>query len=373
MIIAGEASGDLHGASLIKQLKAIDPALFLCGIGGDKMIAEGMTIDFHIKDMAFLGIVEVVKHLPFIKRVQSKLLERIKTNNINTVVLIDYPGFNLSFAKKIKKLGIKIIYYISPQVWAWGKGRIPKIKKLVDRMLVVFPFEKEMYDKEGVNSDYVGHPLSEQINDYNFLSKDELSDHYSLDNNKEILLLLPGSRVQEIYKIFPECIKGAAMVADEFDMQIVVSCSQNIDENIFKSLTNIKNYKLIKGHNYELMKYAKCGIIKSGTSTLEAGLFGLPSIVVYSTNWLTYLIGRSLVKIKNIALANIIAGETVFDELLQSDVNAKNVYEKIKLLLTDSARTNKLKRKLQILKTKLGEIGASQKVAEIIYAKLNEA
>jgi len=373
MIIAGEASGDLHGASLIKQLKVIDPGLNIYGIGGDRMIAEGMNIEFHIKDMAFLGIVEVVKHLPFIKKVQARLLERIKNEKITTVVLIDYPGFNLSFAKKIKKLGIKIIYYISPQVWAWGKGRIPKIKRLVDKMLVVFPFEKEMYDKAGVNSDYVGHPLTEQINDYQFLSRDDLFELYSLDKKKEILLLLPGSRVQEIVKIFPECIKGGIRVAVEFNMQIVVSCSHNIDENIFKSLTNIEGYKLIKGHNYDLMKHAKCGIIKSGTSTLEAGLFGLPSIVVYSTNWLTYLIGRSLVKINNIALANIIAGETIFDELLQSDVNSNNIYKKVKLLLSDSYRTNTIKKKLEILKTKLGEIGASKKVAEIIYAKLNEA
>lgn len=373
MIIAGEASGDLHGASLIKELRGIDKDLRLFGIGGDKMITEGMNADYHIKDMAFLGFVEVIKHLPFIKRVQQDLLKRIAEEKIDTVVLIDYPGFNLSFAKKIKKLGIKIIYYISPQVWAWGKGRIPKIKRLVDKMLVVFPFEKEMYNQHGIDAEYVGHPLVERIDEYKFLTRDGFFEKFSLDKTKELLLIMPGSRIQEIKKIFPESIKAAEKIANEFNMQVVVSCSQHIDSTIFKSISDATNYKLITGNNYDLMKYAKCGIIKSGTSTLEAGLFGLPSVIVYSTNWITYLIGRSLVKIKNIALANIIAGETIFDELIQGDVNSENIFNKIKTLLTDIERYNSVKEKLKVLKTKLGQAGASAKAAQIIYAKLNEA
>ena len=202
MIIAGEISGDLHGSTLIESLLRKRNDLKIFGIGGDKMEAAGMDIQFHIKDMAFLGFAEVVKHIPFIKQVQKKLLNVIKEKNIRTVVLIDYPGFNLNFAKKLKRIGIKIIYYISPQIWAWGKNRIKKIKNRVDKMLVVFPFEKQFYNEHGVDAEFVGHPLIKRLGEYKFLSKEELINKYNLDANKGILLLLPGSRIQEIEKIF---------------------------------------------------------------------------------------------------------------------------------------------------------------------------
>ncbi len=327
MIIAGEASGDLHGASLINQLKNVNSTIKFYGIGGDKMIAEGLTADFNIKDMAFLGFTEIIKHIPFIKKVQKTLLNRIEKESISVAVLIDYPGFNLSIAKKMKELGVKIIYYISPQVWAWGKKRILKIKKLVNKMLVIFPFEKEIYEKAGISVDFVGHPLIERIADYNFLSKEKLYAKFSLDREKEILLIMPGSRIQEIKKIFPECIKAASRLSEKFHLQTVVACSNNINENIFQFLTENKNFHIIKDLNYDLMKYAKFGIIKSGTSTLEAGLFKLPSIVVYATSWTTYIIGKSLIRIKNIAMANILAGETIFPELIQKDVNSETIFQ----------------------------------------------
>ncbi len=184
MLITGEVSGDLIGASLIKELKSLNPDLKVTGIGGDRMKSAGMDLVYHTDQMAFLGFVEVVKHLPFIHQVQKKLIDIIKSEKINCVVLIDYPGFNLSIAKKLKPLGVKIIYYVSPQIWAWAKGRVKKVKKLVDKMLVVFPFEVEFYKKENVNVEYVGHPLVERINQYNFLSKDEFFSKFNLDNRK---------------------------------------------------------------------------------------------------------------------------------------------------------------------------------------------
>jgi lipid-A-disaccharide synthase len=373
MIIAGEASGDLHGASLIKELKLIDSTIEIFGIGGDKMISEGMNAQYHINQMAFLGFIEVLKHLPFISKVRKDLLNKIADEKIETVVLIDYPGFNLNLAKKLHELGKKVIYYISPQVWAWGKGRIDKIKEVVDEMLVVFPFEETMYKKYNVNVKYVGHPLIEHVENYSYLSKKELYGKLGLDESKEILLLLPGSRKHEIKKLFPVCITAAERLSKEFNLQTVVACAENINEEIFSDLTEDKNFKLVKGFTYDLLKHSYFGIIKSGTSTLEAGLFQLPFIVVYSTNFLTYWLGRIVVQIKNIAMANIILGENVIDELIQYDVNSENIYSKSSAILKDKEKYNSIKHKLSLIKGKLGGPGASKKAADIIFARLNEA
>ncbi|HOI30610.1 MAG TPA: lipid-A-disaccharide synthase [Melioribacteraceae bacterium] len=373
MIIAGEASGDMHGASLIHELKKLDPELKISGIGGDRMIAEGMQPLFHIKRMAFLGFIEVLRHLPFIRKVQTEILKKIKQESIDTVVLIDYPGFNLEMAGKLKQPGKKIIYYISPQVWAWGIGRIKKIKELIDKMIVVFPFEEKLYKENGVDAVYVGHPLIEQINSYQFLSKEELFEKLKLEEGKEILLLMPGSRKHEIKKLFPVSIKAAKHLADEFNLQIVVACAENIDEHVFNGLSEIKDFKLVKGNRYDLLKYSKFGIIKSGTSTLEAGIFELPFVVVYSTNALTYHLGKMLVKINNIAMANIILGETVVTELIQKEVNVEKIYEVSKEILSDNSRYETIRTKLGSIKSRLGSIGASKRAAELIFSKLNEA
>ena len=373
MIIAGEASGDLHGASLIKELHKLDQSLQIFGIGGDKMIAAGMNVQFHIKQMAFLGFIEVLRHLPFISKVKKELLGKIAEENIKTIVLIDYPGFNLNLAKKLHGLGKKIIYYISPQVWAWGKGRIDKIREVVNKMIVVFPFEEIMYRKYNVGVEYVGHPLVGYVENYPLLNKEELYKKLNLDKDKEILLVLPGSRKHEIKKIFPKCIKAAVKLSKDFNLQTVVACSENIDESIFTNLTTENNYKLAKGYTYDLFKHSHFGIIKSGTSTLEAGLFQLPFIVVYSTNYLTYLLGRIVVQINNIAMANIILGENVIDELIQYDVNTENIYSKSEAILKDNQKYNSIKQKLGLIKEKLGGSGASGKAAQKIYSLLNEA
>ncbi len=371
MIIAGEDSGDLHGSALITELKNINSALQIHGIGGQKMIDAGMTPQYHIKDMAFLGFAEVIKHIPFIKKVQKDLLNVVKTQNIKEVVLIDYPGFNLSLAKKLRKLNTKIIYYISPQVWAWGKSRLQKMKQLIDLMIVVFPFEKELYKKAGVKVEYVGHPLIEQIKSYNYLSKEELYNKFGLEKGKDLLLLMPGSRKQEIGRIFPETIKAAVRLSAELNLQTVVACSANIDEDIFYKLTNEKNFAIIKEHTYDLLKYTKFGIIKSGTSTLEAGLFGFPFVVVYSTSALTYFIGKKLIEIDSISMTNIVLGEKIIPELIQSDMNAEKIFSTAKSILTNPAKYEEIKSKLENLKTKLGSVGASKRAAELIYAELN--
>lgn len=375
LIIAGEASGDLHGASLIRELKKLDGSLKIFGIGGDKMQAEGMELIYHINKMAFLGFAEVIKHLPFIKQVQSRLLDEVKKRNVREVVLIDYPGFNLSIAKKLKQLKLKtdleLIYYITPQVWAWGKGRVKKIKELFKKVLVVFPFEEKFFKERNVDAEFVGHPLIQEIKGYDFLSKDQLIKKFDLHPEKEILLILPGSRKQEVKVIFPEAIKAAIKLSDELSMQVVVACSDNIDDKMFYELTEKKNFKVIKNHTYDLLKHSKFGIVKSGTSTLEAGLMELPMVIVYKTSFLTYAIGKSVVKINNIGLSNIVLDEQVVPELIQDDTNAIKIYETVKNILTENNLLNQMKIKLSRLKKILGEKNAPENAAKIIYSLFN--
>lgn len=372
MLITGEVSGDLIGASLIKELKSLNPDLKVTGIGGDRMKSAGMDLVYHTDQMAFLGFVEVVKHLPFIHQVQKKLIDIIKSEKINCVVLIDYPGFNLSIAKKLKPLGIKIIYYVSPQIWAWAKGRVKKIKKLVDKILVVFLFEVEFYKKENVNVEYVGHPLVERINQYNFLSKDEFFSKFNLHSEKEILLIMPGSRKQEVKEIFPEVIKAAKILADKFNLQVIVARSKNIEKKYFSQNNELEKFVTIADHNYELMKYSRFGIIKSGTSTLEAGYFALPMIVVYKTSSLTYLIGKQLVKLDRIGMVNILLDEMVVPELIQNEASSENIINTASKTLSDYQVYKKTKLKLGEVKEKLGEDGTSKKAASSIMEILNE-
>ncbi len=372
LIIAGEISGDLHGAALVKKLLLLNPELKIYGIGGDKMQEAGMKLIYHINKMAFLGFLEVIEHLPFIKKVQKELLNFVTEKNIKNIVLIDYPGFNLNIARKFKKLNLNIIYYISPQLWAWGSGRIKKIKKTVNKMLVVFPFEEKMYKENSVDAEFVGHPLIERLNNYQFLEKDDLYDKFGLERDKEILLLLSGSREHEVKSIFQECFKAAENISEKYNLQIVAACADNIDEKLYFSLTDSNNFKVIKGFTYDLLKHSKLGIIKSGTSTLEAALLELPMIIVYKTSTITYLIGKSLVKIKDIGMANILSGKKIVPELIQSKVKANYIIEEADKLLTDEVLYLNTKNELKKIKESLGKEDASKRAAEIIHSSLYE-
>jgi len=372
MIIAGEVSGDLLGAELSSELKKINGNLNIVGIGGERMKLAGVEIIYHINKLAFLGFAEVVKHIPFIRKVQNELIEIIKEKNIKNIILIDYPGFNLNFAKKIKPLGVKIIYYISPQIWAWGRGRIKRIKNLVRKMFVVFPFEEKIYNAAGVDVEFVGHPLLERIDKYDFLPREKFFRMYELETGKEILLILPGSRKHEVERIFPAAIEAAMKLSREFNLQVIVAGTSGIDEKLYKNISSSDDYKLVKDHNYELMRYSKFGIIKSGTSTLEAGLFGLPMVIVYKTSLLTYFIGKNLVNLKNIGMANIISGENVVPELIQDKVNPDSIYNESKKILSNSDLYNSIRNRLLEINKKLGEKGAVRKTAESIYSLINE-
>lgn len=364
LIIAGEVSGDIHGSRLVREMLNLDGDLKFYGIGGDNMMNAGVELLYHVKDVSFLGFTEVVKHIPFMKRIKKKLKAEVEKRKTEKIILIDYPGFNLSLAKNIFSANRKIYYFISPQIWAWGMNRIKTIKDVIHKMLVVFKFEEEFYKKNNVKAAFVGHPLLELIADYKFENKDTFFRQFNLDVTKKLVTIFPGSRKQEIEKILPVSIRAAKIVSNEFNIEIAVAAVSNLPEQFYKQFEG--DTTIIYDRNYELLKYSDAGIIKSGTSTLEAALFQLPFVVVYKTSLLSYLLGKSLIKIDSIALANIVSGRKVVRELIQNDASEEKIYKEIKRLLTDANYTMNIKDSFAELKNKLGEIGASKQAAKLI-------
>ncbi len=365
LIIAGEASGDLHAAEVMAELKLRGSGIEFFGIGGDKMIDQGLNALYHSNNMAFLGFTEVVKHLPFILKVKRAVLELVKAKNIKKALLVDYPGFNLNIAGSLKKLGVAVYYYISPQIWAWRKGRIKKIHERVDMMMTVFPFEEKMYKDAGIHSEFVGHPLIEEIKSYSFIDKIELYEKYGFDKNKELLLILPGSRKQEVERIFPAVSAGVLKLADTFNFQPVVVCAPSLKDEFLQRIVKDSAFRIVRGDVYNFMKHAVLGIIKSGTSTLEAGLMGLPMIVVYKTSSITYLIGKNVIEIDNIGLVNIVLGKTAMPELIQKQLNEKEIY-KCGSRIMDTDVYKAMKSELKSINALLGTKKASKRVAELL-------
>lgn len=364
MMIAGEASGDLHGSGVVRELKKLNPHIDIYGVGGDKMRQEGMTVVFHVSELSFMGFAEVVKHLPLIYTMEKTLRHLLTLKRPDVVVLIDYPGFNVRFARIAKRNGLRVVYYISPQVWAWRKSRIKKMKGTVDKMLVVFPFEQRMYEEKGIEAEFVGHPLLEEL--HSQLNRKNFFKHYGLDANKRLLGLLPGSRLQEIENIFPVMLAAARQIAAEQKMEVAVGIAPTLEEDYFRTMYHVDGVHLLKGATYDLMAHSDLTIVTSGTATLETACFETPMMVVYKTSWLTYLIGRLLVRVKNIGLVNIVAGKQIVPEFVQHRVSVENLVREASRLLRDEGTLNAMKSELSKLKGVLGNHGASKRVAERI-------
>lgn len=366
MIVAGEASGDLHGAGVVRELKKINPSMDIFGIGGDKMEKEGMSLTFHVREMSFMGFIEVLKHLPLIRAVEKTLEQLLIFKKPDVVVLIDYPGFNLRFARTVKKYGIKVVYYISPQVWAWKKGRVLKMRGLIDKMLVVFPFEVPIYEKENVPVQFVGHPLVEEMQE--MMSKENFSKRYDLDSSKKFIAVIPGSRKQEIENLFSVMVRSAVELAG-IEKEVVVAVAPNLSMELYKNnLPPNVNVKFIQHSTHEVMKYAEFAFVTSGTATLETACVGTPMIVVYRTSVITYWIARLVVKIKNIALVNIVAGKTIVPEMIQGDATVEKLVSEARTILNSPEHYAEIKNELNIVRQKLGGVGASVNVAEAILA-----
>jgi lipid-A-disaccharide synthase len=361
LIIAGEASGDRHAADLVAALKNKIPNTEFIGVGGDQLQREGVKLLFHISQLAILGFVEIIKHIPLIRKV-FKQIKKEASKGIDAVILVDYPGFNLRLAKTLKKQGIPVIYYICPQMWAWGENRIKKFKKIVDLPLVIFKFEESFFKKHGLNAYFVGHPLVDQLpkdsNNFKFLEK------YVIPKDKEIVGLFPGSREIEVKRILPLMVDSIKELQKQREIIPVIAQASHLDKNLYdKYIQNSKNFILIKSDIYQLMQASHVALVASGTATLELGYLQTPSIVLYAVSPLTYWIGRSLVKIKNIALANIVMGKTVFPEFIQWKANTKNILNALNKLFTDEAYYQDVKSELNVIKKILGEPGATDRAA----------
>jgi lipid-A-disaccharide synthase len=373
-IIAGEASGDLHGSNLIKELYKLDAAANIRCWGGDKMEAAGGTLVKHYRDLAFMGFVEVIKNLRTIFRNIDLCKKDITANRPDVLILIDYPGFNLRIAKWAKQQGLKVIYYISPQVWAWKENRVKGIKDNVDKMLVILPFEKDFYKKWNYEVEYVGHPLVEVVEEFGIRNL-ELPDKNTAATspnsqlqipNSGIVALLPGSRKQEILKKLPIMLE----VAKHFlDYTFVVAKAPGLEESFYNDLlAPYKNVSAVVNKTYELLSQSKAALVTSGTATLETALFAVPQVVCYKGNSISYQIAKRLVKIKYICLVNLIMDKEVVKELIQDELTVENLTAALQQLLTNTAKQQQLKKDYTDLKNLLSRGGhASANAAKSIY------
>jgi lipid-A-disaccharide synthase len=358
-LVAGEASGDLHGANLMRALKAADPDAAFRYFGGDKMQQEGGTLVKHYADMAFMGFTEVVLNLRTILRNMKSCKQDILDYQPDALILIDFPGFNLKIAEFAKSKGIKVCYYISPKVWAWNQKRVLKIKKVVDKMFCILPFEVAFYKGWDMDIDYVGNPLLDEI--ALFKPDEQFLQHNKLEG-KKIVALLPGSRKQEIERLLPVMLQAAEGFTD---YHFVIAGAPTFDTAYYKALAGGKNLNLVFGQTYNLLHYAHAAIVASGTATLETALFHVPQVVVYKGGTISIAIARMLVKIKFISLVNLIMDKKVVTELIQEDCNVPLLSATLRDILVGPVR-EQMNVDYKALTEIMGAPGASARTAELI-------
>ena len=374
IIIAGEASGDLHGSYLARAMKMINPEIEISGIGGRLMAEAGVRLYYNIVSLAVIGFIEILINLKKFRHIYNLTLEKIDFHKPDAVILIDYPGFNLKIARQIKKRRIPIFYYISPQVWAWGKNRVKIISELVDKMLVVFEFEKEFYKQHGIDATFVGHPLLDITKPS--MEKDEACKIFHLDNTKPIVGILAGSRENEIKRHLAIMLDAARILKKDIrDIQFIISKPPQIPNALFNQLLKSSRLSVtaITEKTYDLMNVADLVLIASGTATLESAISLTPMIIIYKVSPLTYLLIRRLIRIPCIGLVNIVAGKKIMPEFIQYQARPKNISRKARELLKDKKALEQLKGELAKVREKLGVPGASQRVAEIILSSLNKS
>lgn len=360
-IISGEASGDLHGSNLMKAILEKEPNAEFRFWGGDLMQSVGGTLIKHYKDLAFMGFLEVIQNLGTILKNIQFCKDDIKTYQPDTLILIDYPGFNLRIAKFAKQLGIKVVYYISPQLWAWKEGRVKTIKNYVDEILVILPFEKDFYKKHSIEAHFVGHPLLDAISDLEEISPEKFRIENGL-NNKEIIALLPGSRKQEVRKML-NIMLSIAPYFQEY--QFVIAGAPSLDREFYKEFLT-PDVHFVSNKTYDLLRCSKAALVTSGTATLETALLNTPEVVCYRGSWISYQIAKRLVKhIKFISLVNLIMDKEVVKELIQDDLTTNNLKSELQKILEEPQRT-KIIEEYQKLRLLLGGKGASHRAAEII-------
>ncbi|HEY0895651.1 MAG TPA: lipid-A-disaccharide synthase [Sphingobacteriaceae bacterium] len=363
-LLAGEASGDLHGANLIRALKSADPEADFRYFGGDKMAAEGGSLSKHISELAFMGFVEVLVNLRTIFKNMSFARQDILDYKPDALILIDFPGFNLKIAEFAKKNGIRVFYYISPKVWAWNQKRVLKIRKVVDHMFCILPFEVGFYRDWGMDVDYIGNPLMDAIEahapDPKFLQNNQLS-------SRPIVALLPGSRKQEVERMLPVMVRTAALFPG---YQFVVAGAPNFEAAYYQRFLNGQDFPVVFHATYDLLKHSRAAIVASGTATLETALLNTPQVVVYKAAPISIAIARLVVKIRFISLVNLIMDREVVKELIQSECNSETIAKELNRLLPEVPDRRKMLNDYRELAERVGPAGASGRAAHLIMGYL---
>jgi lipid-A-disaccharide synthase len=366
MIVAGEASGDLHGGYLVRAMHHIDPSLSFYGMGGNGMRKAGVELLADAADMAVVGLTEVVFKLAAILRVMRRLKASLARERPDLVILIDYPDFNLPLARTARTRGIKVFYYISPQVWAWRKGRIDTIRKSVDRMAVILPFEEKFYREAGVDVTFVGHPLLDEVRKK--YARPEALKRFGLRDEAITVGILPGSRRSEVSRLLPEMLRACRIMMEKLSpLQFVLPLAGTLDPDFVQNILRQFPVKVnvIRDEIYDVIAISDVAIVASGTATLETALLETPMVVVYKISAASYAIGRRFIRVDHISLPNIIAGRAVVPELIQDDANAERIAAEVMELIVQREKAREMKVSLAEVRGKLGTPGASQRTARI--------
>jgi len=369
LVVAGEASGDLHGARLVSELRRLVPGLVTFGLGGDELEAAGLEPVAHSSEVAVVGITEVLRLLPRIKQVFAELLSEVDRRRPDAAVLIDFPDFNLRLARELEKRGLRVIYYISPQVWAWRKGRVRTIAKLVDRMLVLFPFEVDFYRRHGVEVIHVGHPLVDEVPQL-----PQAWDRGEPDGPFRVALL-PGSRLSEVEALLPTMLQAVRRLAADLPVAVSLVKAPTVPRELLEEQVELAGLpvRIVTEDRFAAIADSHLALCASGTATLEVGLLGTPMIVLYRLGFWTYSLARALVRLPSISLVNLVLGRPVVPELLQGNANPERIAaEAERVLLEDDVRIE-MRKGLAELRGKLGEGGASGRAAKEIAAVLQES
>ncbi len=371
LLITGESSGDFHGSLVFREIKTIDPSVSIYGIGGDELEKAGMQLLYHAKDLSVVGVIEVLFKAGHIIKAMRIVRKAIRDNPPDMVVLIDYPDFNLRVASYAKKRGIPVFYYISPQVWAWRRGRAKKMAAMIDTIAVIFPFEAEFFRRAGMDVHFVGHPLLDVERDIK--PREELLGLYQIDAKAPVIGLLPGSRKSEVDRLLVPMLDAAAIIKTEKpSAQFVIPLASGIDAGYVEKCIREQDLPItvVPDSFYNMLSMCDMAVVASGTATLETALMQKPMIIVYKVSLLTYVIGRLLIKVPFIGLVNILAGKKIAQELLQSEVNGKRIASEVLNMLNNPDIMDATKKELSLTKSYLGEKGASRRVAELVLRNI---
>jgi lipid-A-disaccharide synthase len=374
LLSSGEASGDLYASELLRELREREPKLEAFGLGGDRSKAAGAELLAHLDEISVIGLVEVVRKLPALQRAMSRLTEAARTRRPDAAVLVDFSGFHLRLARRLRSLGVPIIYYVSPQVWAWRRGRVRAIRELVAEMLVILPFEEAFYRDEGVAVRYVGHPLVDLV--ASTRDRETFCRDVGLDPARRFVILLPGSRRREIelhLPVFREVIERLSREKPE--VQIAVSRAPTVAPPVLEAALGpeaLEDARVLHHHQgtYDGLRHAAAAVVASGTATVEAALAGTPMVVVYRVGRASYALGRSFVRVPFFSMVNLIAGRAVVPELIQDDMTADAILRRLVPLLDDPSASEEMKRGLREVKAKLGGGGASSRAADAVLSIL---